>query len=165
MDDHKFPPSRLELIQKWHELATTDPAIQDNAFFKFVATWVAFNAFYAEMFPELSGQDRNQVEKYSDLPETKKIHLALLKDQQYKAAVNFFCRQGVQSEKDPDSIHHTSAIFSHVYKVRCNLFHGWKHLKKPRDYSLVENAYIIVSNIVNIELRKLIKSESRNNRE
>jgi len=54
MDDHKFPPSRLELIQKWHELATTDPAIQDNAFFKFVATWVAFNAFYAEMFPELS---------------------------------------------------------------------------------------------------------------
>ena len=165
MDDHKFPPSRLELIQKWHELATTDPAIQDNAFFKFVATWVAFNAFYAEMFPELSGQDRNQVEKYSDLPETKKIHLALLKDQQYKAAVLFFCMQGVRDLAKPRDLYDTQTIFKQVYKVRCNLFHGGKLPKNPRDYSLVENAYIIVSNVVNIELRNLIKSESRNNRE
>jgi len=159
MDDHKFPPSRLELIQKWHELATTDPAIQDNAFFKFVATWVAFNAFYAEMFLEKEN-DTKQIEKYSDLPETKKIHLALLKDQQYKAAVLFFCMQGVRDIEKPRDLFDTKTIFKQVYKVRCNLFHGGKLPKNPRDYSLVENAYIIVSNVVNIELRKLIKSES-----
>ena len=164
MDNHKFPPSRLELIQKWHELATTDPAIQGNVFFKFVATWVAFNAFYAEMFPEKEN-DTKQIEKYSDLPETKKIHLALLKDQQYKAAVLFFCMQGVRDIEKPRDLFDTKTIFKQVYKVRCNLFHGGKLPKNPRDYSLVENAYIIVSNVVNIELRKLIKSESRNNRE
>jgi len=164
MDNHKFPPSRLELIQKWHELATTDPAIQDNAFFKFVATWVAFNAFYAEMFPEIE-YDKKQIEKYSDLPETKKIHSELLKDQQYKAAVLFFCMQGVRDLAEPRDFFDTKAIFNQVYKVRCNLFHGGKLPKNPRDYSLVENAYIIVSNIVKIELRNLIKSESRNYRE
>jgi hypothetical protein len=159
MDDHKFPPSRLELIQKWHELATTDPAIQDNAFFKFVATWVAFNAFYAEMFLEKEN-DTKQIEKYSDLPETKKIHSALLKDQQYKAAVLFFRMQGVRDVAKPRDLFDTQTIFKQVYKVRCNLFHGGKLPKNPRDYSLVENAYKIVSNVVNIELRKLIKSES-----
>ena len=164
MDDHKFAPSRLELIQKWHELATTDPAIQGNVFFKFVATWVAFNAFYAEMFPEIEN-DKKQIEKYSELPETKKIHLALLKDQQYKAAVLFFCMQGVRDIEKPRDLFDTKTIFKQVYKVRCNLFHGGKLPKNPRDYSLVENAYIIVSNVVNIELRKLIKSESRNIRE
>ena len=165
MEDHKFPPSRLDLIQKWHELATTDLAIQDNVFFKFVATWVAFNAFYAEMFPEISGYDKKQVEKYSDLPETKKIHSELLKDQQYKAVVLFFCMQGVRDVAKPRDLFDTQTIFKQVYKVRCNLFHGGKLPKNPRDYSLVENAYIIVSNVVNIELRKLIKFESRKNRE
>lgn len=165
MDDHKFLPSRLELIQKWHELVTTDPAIQDNAFFKFVATWVAFNAFYAEMFPELSGQDKKQIKKYSNLPETKKVHSELLKDQQYKAAVLFFCMQGVRDVEKPGDLFDTKTIFKQVYKVRCNLFHGEKLPKNPRDYSLVENAYLIVSNVVNIELRKLIKSQSRINRE
>lgn len=155
----------MELIQKWHELASTDPAIQDNVFFKFVATWVAFNAFYAEMFPELSGQDKKQIEKYSDLPETKKIHSELLKDQQYKAAVLFFCMQGVRDVAKPRDLFDTQTIFKQVYKVRCNLFHGGKLPKNPRDYSLVQNAYIIVSRIVKVELEKLIEYESANHRE
>ena len=155
----------MELIQKWHELASTDPAIQDNVFFKFVATWVAFNAFYAEMFPELSGQDKKQIEKYSDLPETKKIHSELLKDQQYKAAVLFFCMQGVRDVAKPRDLFDTQTIFKQVYKVRCNLFHGAKLPKNPRDYSLVQNAYIIVSRIVKVELEKLIEYESANHRE
>ena len=155
----------MELIQKWHELASTDPAIQGNVFFKFVATWVAFNAFYAEMFPELSGQDKKQIEKYSDLPETKKIHSELLKDQQYKAAVLFFCMQGVRDVAKPRDLFDTQTIFKQVYKVRCNLFHGGKLPKNPRDYSLVQNAYIIVSRIVKVELEKLIEYESANHRE
>ena len=155
----------MELIQKWHELASTDPAIQDNVFFKFVATWVAFNAFYAEMFPELSGQDKKQIEKYSDLPETKKIHSELLKDQQYKAAVLFFCMQGVRDVAKPRDLFDMQTIFKQVYKVRCNLFHGGKLPKNPRDYSLVQNAYIIVSRIVKVELEKLIEYESANHRD
>lgn len=163
--DYRIPPSRLELIRKWHELATTDPAIQNNVFFKFVATWVAFNAFYAEMFPKLSGQDRAQINKYSELPVTQSKHVELLKNHEYKAAVEFFCRQGVRGESYPRSLHDTTAIFKQVYRVRCNLFHGGKMPENPRDYSLVQNAYTIVSRIVKAELEKLIEYESANHRE
>ena len=163
--DYRIPPSRLELIRKWHELATTDPAIQNNVFFKFVATWVAFNAFYAEMFPKLSNQDREQIKKYSELPGTQSKHAELLKNHEYKAAVEFFCRQGVHGEPDPSSLHDTKAIFNHVYRVRCNLFHGGKMPENPRDYKLVESAYSIVSRIVELELNELIEYESANHRE
>jgi hypothetical protein len=161
MSDYRIPPSRLDLIRKWHELATTDPAIQDNVFFKFVATWVAFNAFYAEMFPKLSHQDREQIKKYSELHVTKSKHAELLKKQEYKAAVEYFCRQGVHDESDPSSHYDTKAIFNQVYKVRCNLFHGGKMPENPRDYKLVESAYEIISRIVEMELNELIHVEEQ----
>jgi hypothetical protein len=161
MSDSKTPPSRLQLIRKWHELATSDPAIQENVFFKFVASWVAFNAFYAEMFPKLSHQDREQIKKYSELPVTKRKHAELLKNHEYKAAVEFFCRQGVRGESIPSSLYDTKAIFTHLYRVRCNLFHGGKMPENPRDYKLVESAYAIVSRIVEMELNELIQVEEQ----
>jgi hypothetical protein len=158
--DYRIPPSRLELIRKWHELATTDPAIQNNVFFKFVATWVAFNAFYAEMFPSASG-DRNQVKKYSLSDTAKRKHSELLKTREYKAAVEFFCRSGVRSETEPAHLYDTEKIFNQVYQVRCNLFHGGKLPENPRDYKLVESAYAIVSRIVELELNELIHMEDQ----
>jgi hypothetical protein len=160
MSESKTPPSRLQLIRKWHELATSDPAIQENVFFKFVASWVAFNAFYAEMFPKPS-KDSIQVEKYSLSDTANRKHADLLKNPEYKAAVEYFCRQGVHGEPGPISLYDTKAIFNHVYKVRCNLFHGGKMPENPRDYKLVESAYAIVSRIVEMELNELIQVEEQ----
>ncbi len=160
MSDSKTPPSRLQLIRKWHELATNDPAIQENVFFKFVASWVAFNAFYAEMFPKPS-KDSIQVEKYSSSDTAKRKHADLLENPEYKAAAEFFCRQGVRGESVPSSLYDTKAIFTHLYRVRCNLFHGGKMPENPRDYKLVESAYAIVSRIVELELDELIEIEGQ----
>jgi hypothetical protein len=160
MDYPKFPPSRLELIRKWQELATADPAIQQNVFFKFVATWVAFNAFYAEMFPYLAGKDGAQIRSYSQYEGSKRLHSELLKEDGYHWAVKFFCQQGVLREKQPTSLYDFEGILTHVYRVRCNLFHGDKTPQHTRDYNLVENAYAIVSRLVQKELENLVRYET-----
>lgn len=142
-----------EIAQKWYTLASGGEVERRDTFFRFIATWIAFNALYASMHSNTEG-DRKQVRSFSKKPEAIDRHLELLKvDSKYRESVSILQERGVYDprRRRPWKIseeYDLSQVAECFYQVRCNLFHADKMPGDPRDEHLVEASYLIVSKLV-----------------
>ena len=145
-------------IGEWYRLSIGQTVDQSDTFFRFVAVWVAFNAFYSSRMKKEYG-DRKQVMAYARESDVIDLHSKLLKeDQYYKNAVCVLKGKGVYNTSDKrrcsiDKIENLSQVAQCIYQVRCNLFHGGKAPTDLRDQSLVDASYIITSRIVEHALK------------
>lgn len=140
-------------ILEWYRLSTGEAIDQTDLFFRFVAAWVAFNAFYSSRMHGEVG-DLRQVMAYARQPEIVDQHRKLLEDDQdYTDAVVILKEKGVYDTATSKrrwirNIRDFTDVASCLYQVRCNLFHGGKAPGSMRDRQLVEAAYKITSRLV-----------------
>jgi hypothetical protein len=140
-------------ILEWYRLSKGEAIDQSDSFFRFVAAWVAFNAFYSSrMYDEVG--DWNQVRAYAGEPEVVDFHRDLLKsDREYAQAVEVLREKGVydtstRSHRQIRDARNFTQVASCLYQVRCNLFHGGKTPGNVRDRRLVSAAHIITSRLI-----------------
>jgi len=144
-----------EIILPWYKLASGEHVDQTNVFFKFIALWIAFNGIYGAWFEE-KNSDRPKVMRFASDSDVFKRHKNLLvTDKNYLQAIKCLAAEGVMDLYDPEkyiykiektiSLRH---VMQCVYQVRNNLFHAGKPPGNPRDESLVQSAYIIVSRLI-----------------
>ncbi len=145
-----------EIIIPWQKLALGEPVDQTNAFFKFIAIWIAFNGIYYVRYDGQEIGDWPKIRDFAKESDTLKRHKSLLKsDENYYQAVKCLAEKGVKDTRRLDegpfkikNPNDSSRVLRCVYQVRNNLFHSGKNLKNPRDKRLVEAAYTIVSGLI-----------------
>lgn len=140
-------------ILEWYRLSKGEMVDHADPFFRFVAAWVAFNAFYSSrMFDEVG--DWNQVRAYAGEPEVIDHHRKLLReDRDYADAVEVLKDKGVYDtvnkwRRSIRDARNFTEVASCLYQVRCNLFHGGKTPENTRDRDLVTAAHTITSRII-----------------
>ena len=145
------------LIRAWLQVARDEtPALGENlaAFFRFMALWMAFNAYLTRRYPDSNG-DHGKVETFAQDRPSKEAHCAALANQDYLAAVQTLKEshgvRGIRdmrpNRNDVREIRNERClreVMDCVYQVRCNLFHGDKAFSDERDHALVKAAYTIV---------------------
>jgi hypothetical protein len=143
----------IDFLKAWSSVADdcSDP------WFRFIARWIAFNAYYSAMHP--SKGDKAGVKKMGVDPVWVGLHKSLLQEPNYKASVDFFIsRNGVADMNDRGGAGHRvqiadlndwNQVLLCIYQVRCNLFHGDKLPHARNDSDVVENADNILSGVVN----------------
>mgnify|MGYP007092098083 CR=1 FL=1 len=140
-------------ILEWYRLSNGEAIDQSDLFFRFVAAWVAFNAFYSSRMHDEVG-DWNQVRAYAGEPEMIDLHRKLLEvNLDYRKAVNVLKEKGVydtathkhRAIREPRNL---TQVVSCLYQVRCNLFHGGKAPGDLRDRRLVKAAHTITSCLI-----------------
>ena len=140
-------------ILEWYRLSKGEAIDQSDPFFRFVAAWVAFNAFYSSrMYDEVG--DWNQVRAYAGEPEVVARHRTLLgTDSEYEQAVKVWSETGVydtasRTHRQIRDARNLTQVASCLYQVRCNLFHGGKTPGNMRDRLLVVAAFTITSRLI-----------------
>jgi len=147
--------SLSEIIIPWQKLALGEPVDQTNAFFKFIAIWIAFNGIYYVRYDD-EFDDALRIRAFAEESDTFERHKSLLKsNEDYYQAVGYLAEKGVRDTRRPDEEPYKIKNFDDswrvmrcVYQVRNNLFHSGKNLKNPRDKRLVEAAFIIVYRLI-----------------
>lgn len=146
-----------ELILHWYRLSIGDEIDQANPFFRFVAAWVAFNAFYSSRMHKESG-DWEKIKAFARVSEVADQHGKLLKTHvEYRNAVEVLRKKNVRDlrngrDRKIQDIDDFGQVASCLYQVRCNLFHGGKSPTNVRDRDLVDAAYLIISHFLRIYL-------------
>jgi len=142
----------MAFVTEWYDLATRGRQLPDNAYFRFLALWIAFNGFCSLTFPNAQ-TDAAQVRSFGSWAKDKKSHVDALAGQNYRAAVGVLEVKGVfnylKNEMDQiTDVRDIKQVISLVYRVRCNLFHARKVPANLRDRKLVEASYVIVSELL-----------------
>jgi len=140
-----------ETIRQWYEIAAGHPVSNANAFFRFMAVWMAFNALYASRHSYCSG-DNKQVQAFASEHEAIEEHLRLLEvDPTYLRKVLDLSEEpigGLLGKVQILDVRKLPQVCEALYQVRCNLFHGGKQLSNERDEMLVEASCYIVSRLI-----------------
>jgi hypothetical protein len=139
-------------IVEWYRLSNGEVVDQSDPFFRFVAAWIAFNAFYSSRMHDEVG-DWKQIRAYAGEPEIVDQHRKLLEDREYAKAVEILREKGVYDTatrthrviSDPLNL---NQVTSCLYQIRCNLFHGGKAPGNLRDLRLVTAAHTITSRLI-----------------
>jgi len=148
-----------EIIRKWYTLGSGGDIERGDVFFRFVAVWVAFNALYASRFYNVT-VDKEQVRRFAREHKAIGRHQQLIRDDsEYLQAVRILKQRGIFDTRTHKRtyISHESDLFSValcLYQVRNNLFHGGKMPDNPRDETVVNASYIILSKLIYPYLRK-----------
>jgi len=137
-----------ELVRAWREVSKGQRPADPDAFFRFVAAWVAFNATYVYCYGADVG-DRAGAIRFASEPNSLHRHNELLQLPSYRAAVEVLAEKGVLNLRNGRTLRiNNSADFIQVmeviYQVRCNLFRGGKLPSDPRDLRLVEAANAVL---------------------
>jgi len=135
-------------ILEWYRLSKGEVIDQSDPFFPFVASWVAFNAFYSSRVYDEVG-DWNQIRAYAGEPEVVDQHRKLLReDRDYANAIEVLKEKGVydtatRRHRAIRDARNFTQVASCLYQVRWNLFHGGKTPGNVRDRHLVSAAHTI----------------------
>jgi hypothetical protein len=147
------------IVQEWYRLASGGNIEREDAFFRFIAVWVAFNAVYTSYYtskrPRLPG-DKKQVMFFSESSDkARERHRKLIStDKHYQEAVGYLKARGVSDASgrfEPQEINdetNLKEVLLCVYQVRCNLFHGGKMPSNARDSGLADAGYVVISKLV-----------------
>jgi hypothetical protein len=147
-----------QTIRTWHQIGLGEQVDKSDIFFRFIATWVAFNAIYCSQSSArgcnlATTYDVDQVSEFARNQEVITRHLHLLSvDPDYHSAVHVLADRGVAKPTTPrkcprrqiTDIKNAEQVLLCVYQVRCNLFHGRKTPDVGRDRALVKAAYTIL---------------------
>jgi hypothetical protein len=144
----------MTVISEWYRIA--DEQRPDDPFFQFIGIWIAFNAFYVSRyhnFTDARVSDHKCVRKFAQEAGSVAYHRRLLKDAEYARAVAVLAEEGV---RDVISDEHyeipkpedLAAVLEVVYQVRCNLFHGGKLIRDPRDQRLTRASFMIIKHLL-----------------
>ena len=143
-----------ELIRSWLKVAHKENhslANRLDAYFRFMALWIAFNAFLTKEYTSKRG-DREKVSAFAANNVNASFHKDRLKEGNfYSEAVEYFKKHGVKNMQpnagpkcEVSSRECFREVMDCVYQVRCNLFHGDKRIDNENDFKHVEAAYTIV---------------------
>jgi hypothetical protein len=156
-----------KIIQDWFSLANGNNIDSSDVFFRFVAAWVGFNAFYTYHYSRRnkSGRinDGQLVKKCAEHADLITNHVWLIdNDSKYLNAVHILKEKGVWDTQNREisyisSTRDLSEVLNCVYRVRCNLFHGGKIPTDVRDKTLVEAAHVITSRTVECIIDVLLR--------
>ena len=139
------PIYNRNIAKEWYQRGLK---YQDDDFTRFMMYWIAFNWLYGEE----SGEEfeRGKIVKYYKKHRNKFDKYDPFGD----PIINCFYEGPIYSDKserdtteDFAGIKHQKAthLLLSIYQVRCNLFHGSKQLRVPRDQELVKaSANILV---------------------
>ena len=171
-----------KLIIEWHSVAEGH-ALPDglNPFFRFVASWIAFNALYSQ--DGLGGRETDQIERFCQDANFLSCHEALLgSDDEYREAVTYVMERPIQrlsnrprrsyraptegifdgsppQRRTPSEISRLSSdveeVMMAIYYIRNNLFHGGKSPCNPRDRRLVEASCRIITTLLSDRISEL----------
>lgn len=149
-----------EIIMTWHDLSEGKHIDQENIFFKFIAIWIAFNGIYEGRYDDKPDGPK-KIKGFTEESEMISRHRELLEsEKKYHEAIDYIQAKGVVELRTGDlyeikDIRNLWHVMRCVYRIRNNLFHGWKaasNLKvestNPRDEKLVDAAYTIVSQLL-----------------
>ena len=132
--------------QEWFQRAKEEC----DPYFKFISIYVALNFLYNA---DMSGNERKRMCRYlcNEVGEHS---------YQWKIASNSeFIKSPVVDMKDsnPYSVKEGDfeSLFSAIYTVRCNLFHGNKSLGDLRDKALVQEAADVLIDVLSYRLGNL----------
>jgi hypothetical protein len=143
-----------QLIEIWFRLAQGEKLIGDlqkniEAYFKFMALWVAFNAFYSNKYKDCDG-DRNQALEFAQDKKREIFHSEHLELGEYDKAMAIFLDDSMAIH-DKNGVEKTivdktkfTQVMEYIYQIRCNLFHGRKPICNNGDVRIVEAAYYIL---------------------
>jgi hypothetical protein len=151
-----------QTIRTWHQIGLGEQVDRSDVFFRFIATWVAFNAIYCSRSAAQGcdlerTHDAKHVSGFASDPEVIARHVQLLSvDPEYHSAVHVLADEGVAklistrrcSRQNITCVEDAKQVLLCVYQVRCNLFHGQKTPDSGRDRSLVNAAYTILIRII-----------------
>ena len=149
----------MSFVTEWYGVATGARRLPDDAYFRFLALWVAFNGLYSLTFPEAKSEAA-QIRSFGNWDKAKKAHAEALgtNNTLYRGAIDILGEKGVfnyltKNVERITDIQDLQGVVRLVYRVRCNLFHGRKVPSNLRDHKLVEASHIIVSEL----MRRLIE--------
>ena len=155
-----------ELILDWYRLSTGDEVDQTSPFFRFVAVWVAFNAFYSSRMYDVGDSGIAQVHAFARQAKVRNQHKMLLNDDsEYRKAVEVLQEKGVyntQKGGKPWQVYDREnfiQVASCIYQVRNNLFHGGKGPSSMRDRHVVNAAYEIISRIMLFHIKNAVPTD------
>lgn len=145
------------IIRDWRSVAVDDTT--HDIFFRFIALWIAFNAYYISRYHRYDDSDarvadRKYVRRFGQEHENVARHRQLVKSRDaYAAAVQVLAARGVQDAVSGEiTAVHDSAdllqVIEAVYLVRCNIFHGGKLRGEPRDEKVTSAAFAILSGLL-----------------
>lgn len=154
----------INIQQVWFDMGQNKEGdTSSDLAFRFIAYWIAFNAFYGHGNPKQTEKD--QIKKCIENNKTLLAHLINLDTDQalsvFKNDPVYSMRGGArggtanteqQSKDDKFSqeLHHAfcdlnrsyierlKALMLTIYQVRCNMFHGSKSPYPERNYELVK---------------------------
>jgi hypothetical protein len=145
-----------QIIEEWYRKATSRsldmPTLE--AFFRFTAVWIAFNAIYTERYPRSSvphPKERNQVIAFAR--DNAAAHNTFLANSEYREAVDFIKSKGViniltGTRETVTDTKNCEEVVSCIYTIRCNFLHGDKEPNNERDRSLVQASYRIIAQLL-----------------
>ena len=139
-----------ELIIDWWERVAVGSEEFPVEFLQFIALWEAFNGLLTCRLPlnERRKGDKQKVLSISNDPKLRKVFDDLLTDKKFKYLLDKICslcpvyqtwggeRTKACTIKEPYDL---TALLRLIYTIRCNLFHGEKHLRE-RDLVLTDLA-------------------------
>ncbi len=151
---------------------------EGNSFYKYFGVWVMFNIIYNES-RQRRGYDgtneRKRVESFSDKNAFGDIYEELLKNEEFKKAVNFIverrpeppdwvtddCKRkainvwsldqrfkGYSNQGVCTTVANLRGLLGCLYVTRCNLFHGSKRYGFESDVSLTNACHLILSEML-----------------
>lgn len=171
-----------KLIIEWYSVAEgRAPSNGLDPFFRFVASWIAFNALYSQ--DGLGGRETDQIRRFCMAPNIAPRHRRLIDtDPEYKRSVTSVMERqilrttsqwrsddqyamaepldapppGPRSRSDISRLsRNLKAVLLAIYRIRNNLFHGGKRPCNPRDRRLVESSYKILTTLLADQINEL----------
>lgn len=149
-----------DIVWQWYSISDGGEILDPDIFFRFVSTWIAFNAHYQFNATKKSQKklgDYKALCRFLQEPEVQVAHERLRDiDEEYLQAIRDLESTPIRdtqpnSRRSPERIIDLSSIhevMTAVYRVRCNLFHGGKSRYDPRDRTLVEAAYNVTKRLL-----------------
>lgn len=136
------------IIDNWHTRSTGKEFREFNEFDKFIALWIAFNAW---------GSHETNIEIDAQMIKQLQTNSKMIKSYEKSKENKRFLKNlsDLASEKIPDhrknkmvyldSEKSLGSVLDVIYLIRCNLFHGRKDPNIDEDTRLVRTARIILS--------------------
>lgn len=142
MNDNSQEDIKKKFIKTWIERSARKNRRVDEGD-RFMCTWVAFNAWLKSEYSE-TALDLSLINSVKQNSNLKNIFEELKNDNEYKKLLSKLIIYRIRDARYPTDVSKIKiytgsfeSLIDALYRIRCNLFHGRKNIKKSTEYKLV----------------------------